>query len=712
MPTPTSTPPRPATAPLALQLQAKLVSALDHHRRGELDHAESLYRQVLAAVPQNYDALHLLGLVMGARGRADEGVALIRRAIAVDPAQLPAQFSLARALIDRHDAAAAAAAGDALVRLEPTNAEAWLLRGNALQLGGAHDQAVGCFDQALRLQPDLVAALNNQGHSLRILRRTEQALAAFSRALALRPGYAMALNNQGLAFLDLNRASEALKSFDAALAAAASFPEALNNRATTLLKLRRFVEAARDFARLAREAPDLGGVLGNLVWARRNACDWTQHEAIASGLTAAVRRGACAATPLSFLCVSDSPAMQLACARTFTRTRYPPQPVPWPDRQPAMDERIRVAYLSGDFGIHAVSYLLAGVLERHDRARFDTIAISWDRQGDGPMRKRLQGAFGRFIDATALSDREIAGLLHELHVDIAVDLMGHTGSQRTGIFAHRVAPIQVNFLGYPGTSGAAYMDYVIADATVIPTEDEEAYCERVVRLPHCFLPTDDRRPIAADTPTRAAAGLPPAGFVFCAFNNPVKITPEIFGIWLRLLADIPGAVLWLRVDAPEARENLTRTAIAQRIDPARLVFAPAQEAMEAHLARYRLADLFLDTLPYNAHATACDALWAGLPVLTCLGRSFAGRVGASLLTTLGLPELVTHDVAEYERTARELAQDPQRLAGIRARLDVLRARGPLFDTLRYCRELESAYAAMCARARAGLAPAGFACASE
>jgi protein O-GlcNAc transferase len=696
-----------AATPLEPALHAQLVAALDHHRRGELDRAESLYRGVLAARPHFYDALYLLGVLAESRGRADEGIGLIRRAIAADPAQPSAHLSLARILISLHEASAAASACEALLRLQPRNPEAWLLRGNALQLGGAHDLAVDSFERALSLKPDFAAACNNQAHSLRMLRRTDRALVALERALALRPGYPMALNNRGLTLLDQDRPHEALIAFDAALAAAAHFPEALSNRGTAFLKLRRFAAAACDFARLARETPILGGVLGNLIWARRNACDWTDHEATAASVMAAVERGECAAPPLSFLCVADSPHALHVCARSFTQERYPPQPLPPADGPRGVNERIRVAYLSGDFGAHAVSYLLAGVVEAHDATRFETTAISWDRQHDGPMRDRLEAAFGRFIDATAMSDSQIARLLRDLNVDIAVDLMGHTGAQRSGIFALRGAPIQVNYLGYPGTSGAAYMDYLIADAAVIPVGEEGAYSEQVVRLRHCFLPTDDRRAIAGGTPSRAAVGLPASGFVFCAFNNPAKITPEIYAIWLRLLEDTPGAVLWLRADVPEARENLLRAAQAQQIDPARVIFAPALQVMESHLARYRVADLFLDTLPYNAHATACDALWAGLPVLTCRGRSFAGRVGASLLNTLGLPELVVDDLPSYERTAQDLARDPKRLQDMRARLERARARTPLFDTRAYCRRLEAAFAMMYDRSQAGLAPVGF-----
>ena len=596
---------------------------------------------------------------------------------------------------------------DALAAMQPQNAEAWFLRGNTLQLGGAYEEAVGSYERALRVRPDFPAALNNLGHSLRMLRRIQQALAIFARALALQPDYAMALNNQGLALLDLQRVPEALRSFDEALEVQPAFAEALSNRGAALLAAKRFAEAAETFEHLVAIAPHLGGARGSLLYARRHCCDWRTYEPLAEGITAAVQRGEFADVPLSFMGVADSPHTHLACARTFSAARYP-SPASVKACVPHAHDKIRVAYLSGDFGEHAVSYLLAGVIARHDTRRFDTIAVGWGRQNDGPTRARLEAAFGRFIDATHTSDAEVAMQLRDLEVDIAIDLTGHTGGQRTGIFALRSAPLQVNYLGYPGTSGAPYMDYIIADSIVIPRAEERAYSECVARLPNCYLPNDDRRSIGPETLTRGAAGLPESGFVFCAFNNPVKITPAVFSVWMELLRQVPESVLWLRAGVTEARRNLERAAEERGIAPSRLVFAASVDSIESHLARHRLADLFLDTLPYNGHTTACDALWAGLPVLTCSGRSFASRVGESVLRAMALPELITHSLPGYAQAALELARNPSRLGGIRERLAQNRRTSALFDTARYCRHLEAAYVQMWERQRAGLSPASFA----
>jgi predicted O-linked N-acetylglucosamine transferase (SPINDLY family) len=551
--------------------------------------------------------------------------------------------------------------------MQPNSAEAWLLRGNALQQQGVHAEAIDNFDRALSLQPNFPAALNNQGHSLRALRHFDRSLAAFERALALQPAYTLALNNRGLALLDLQRLPEALRSFDEALALNPNFPEVLANRGAALLAMKRFAQAAQTFERLVQLAPDFGAAAGNLLYARRNCCDWSDYEGLAGRIVAGVERGEPADLPLSFLCVTDSPRAQLACAATFTALKFPAQPAAAVTvAQPAAaltrarhrHDRIRIAYVSGDFGEHAVSYALAGVLERHDARRFETIGVGWGRRHEGPTRTRLEAAFGRFIDATELPDSETVSRLRELEVDIAIDLTGHTSGQRTGIFAGRCAPVQVNYLGYPGTSGAPYMDYIVADRCVIPDDDEAAYSECVVRLPCCFFPNDDRRGIASHPLTRAEAGLPEAAFVFCAFNNALKITPAIFDVWMRLLREAGGAVLWLRAGVPEARRNLEEAARQRGVDPSRLVFAGPVKSTETHLARHRLADVFLDTAPYNGHSTVCDALWSGLPVLTCRGRSFASRVGASLLHDADLPELIADDVDEYARLAIALAREP------------------------------------------------------
>jgi protein O-GlcNAc transferase len=398
-------------------------------------------------------------------------------------------------------------------------------------------------------------------------------------------------------------------------------------------------------------------------------------------------------TPFTLLGICDDPALQLQCAKNYLDERMPVRPEPLRSGARNCNGRLRIAYLSADFQNHATAYLTAELFELHDRSRFEIAAISFGRDDSNSMRRRLTKAFDQFHDVQASSDRDVAMLIRDLQIDIAVDLKGFTRDARPEILSFRPAPIQVNFLGFPATMGADFMDYIIADRTVLPFDQHRFYPEKVVHLPDCYQPNDSKRSIADRTCTRPEARLPDDGFVFCCFNNNFKITSPVFEAWMRLLVAVPGSVLWLLRDNGDAQANLLHQAQAQGVDPARLVFAD-RVTLDAHLARHRLADLSLDTLPYSAHTTASDALWAGVPVLTCKGQAFAGRVAASLLQAVGLPELVTRCLADYEAAALRLATDASYFGAIRRKLEQNRLTHPLFDTDRFRRHIESAYTKM------------------
>lgn len=366
--------------------------------------------------------------------------------------------------------------------------------------------------------------------------------------------------------------------------------------------------------------------------------------------------------------------------------------------------KIKIGYFSADFRDHPVTQLLVELIETHDRSSFEAIGFSFRPADESPLGKRIAQAFDRFVDTSRMSDNALKALADEIGLDIAVNLSGHTGGSRNSVFAQRIAPVQVNYLGFPGTMGAEYMDYLITDAVVCPPGSESGYSEKLARLPHCFMPHDSQQAIADQPPSRTASGLPEKGFVFCCFNNHHKITPEVFDIWMRLLKHEPDSVLWLSDGSELLKSNLRREAKARGVQPERLVFARRVGAMAEHLARYRLADLFLDTLPYNAHTTACDALWAGVPVLTRIGQSFAGRVAASLLHAVGLPELVTDSPETYEQLASELAGDQARLMALRNKLEAAKRTAPLFDTRMLTRHMEELFSVMHQRALAGLPP--------
>ncbi|MBW8906697.1 MAG: hypothetical protein JF611_13710, partial [Betaproteobacteria bacterium] len=446
--------------------------------------------------------------------------------------------------------------------------------------------------------------------------------------------------------------------------------------------------------------------LGSLVWCELLTYRWPQAAVDIEALRKQVREGSVACAPFTLVAGSDSAAEQLAAAERHVSELLTSKPASlW--RGPARRrDRITLAYLSGDFHEHATSKLAARLFELHDRARFEVLAVSYGEDDGSPARRRLQQAFDRFVDVRALDDAAAARQMLQVQVDIAIDLKGHTPDARPGILAHRPAPLQVNYLGYPGTTGAPFIDYLIADAAVIPVGEERFFSEQVVRLPYSYQVNDATRAIAERVPARREAGLPDGAFVFCSFNNSYKITPAFFELWMRLLEQVPGSVLWLLDDNPSARSNLQQSARAHRVEPARLVFAPRVDHA-LHLGRHRLADLFLDNLPCNAHTTASDALWAGLPLLTCRGTTFAGRVAASLLQAVGLPELIAHDLGQYERLALELARDPKLLAGYRERLARNRLTHALFDTERFRRHIEEAYLRMWDLHQRGEPPRGF-----
>ena len=467
--------------------------------------------------------------------------------------------------------------------------------------------------------------------------------------------------------------------------------------------LRRHDLATADLKEALRLNPELDYLRGNVTWSQLNCCDWAGLPEAKAKIETDLRAGKRVITPFAFMAVSDSPREQQICASLYVAHKYPPVK-PLASSRPKEHDRIRIGYLSADFRDHPVSQLLAGVIENHERARFEVSAISYGPNDDSALRARLKSAFEHFVDVEPHNTEKIAHLIKDRGIDILVDLTGFTAHSRPGILALKPAPIQVSYLGYSGTMGASYIDYVIADRTIIEESDRTFFTEKVVYLPDSFMAADSKRKISERVPARAEYQLPDDAFVFCGFNNSYKISPSVFGVWMGLLSRVEGSVLWLSDMNETAKANLRRFAQSCGVDAARLIFAPRAPLNEDHLARHRLADLFLDTMPYNAHATTNDALWAGLPVLTCAGASFAGRVASSLLKAVEMPELVTNNASDYERVAFELATNPTKLAALRQKLAANRLTAPLFDTVRFTRHIEAAYTAMMERLRAGLAP--------
>jgi len=593
-------------------------------------------------------------------GRVDEARALFADLLASHPEHGAALYSMCVIQLQTGQAAQALALSTRGVQLAPSFAPMHVVHAAILQALGRRDEALKSYDNSLALDPNGITALLNSGVLLRELHRHREAVERFNQVVALEPGNASGLANCAILLTEFRQSEAAIAMF------------------TQLLAVRPYYDYA----------------LGLLAYERLHICDWTDFEENRRKIIEGVRAGQRVCKSLSIMAFSDEAQDHQASARIFASHFCPKNPVSLWNGERYRHAKIRIAYVSPDLREHPVGHLMAGIFEQHDKARFETIAISLGVDDGSRLRARMLQAFDRFIDASAMGSRQIAERMRELEVDIAIDLGGYTSDTRTDVFALRPAPVQVNYLGYPGTMGSDYYDYLLADRHIVPPEQQRWYNEKVAYLPDTYLPTDRSIRIAERTPTRAECGLPDAGFVFCSFSHDYKITPPLFTIWMRLLAQVPGSVLWLMARGDVAQANLRREAANRGVDPQRLVFAGRVPLVEDHLARYRQADLFLDTHPYNAHTTAADALMAGLPVLTCMGNAFPSRVAGSLLHALDMRELITPSLQAYEARALELATKPQELHALRAKVQANSATQALFDTGALCRYLEASYIAM------------------
>ena len=590
---------------------------------------------------------------------------------------------------------------DKAIALRPDYMDACYNRANALRELKRLDEAVAGYDKVIALKPDCAEAYSDRAMVLYDLRHFDEAIASVDKAIVLRPDLPEAHNTRGVALQNLGFLEKAVASYDRAIASWPDYADAYNNRGEALRDLQRHEEALASFAMTIELVPQWEFVLGNYVTTKMMVCDWSTWNEDAPRFLDRLERHEKVSMPFPVIAISNSREMLRKTASVWAADKHPvDNSLPALVRRPKR-EKIRVGYFSADFHGHATAFLMAELFERHDRSRFEVIGFSFGIHADDGMRKRLEAAFDRFIDVRNRPDREVALLARELGIDIAVDLKGFTQGSRANIFAHRAAPVQVNYLGYPGTMAAEYMDYLIGDPVVIPAAHRADYTEKIVRLPDSYQPNDTKRRISERVFRRAELGLPETGFVYCCFNNNYKITPDVFDLWMRILGAVPGSVLWLLQDNATAAANLRREAERRGVPGDRLVFAPRMVLAE-HLSRHSLADLFLDTLPCNAHTTASDALWAGLPVLTRVGETFAGRVAASLLGAIGLPELIVETPEAYVDLAIGLAGDPARLAGLRQRLEKNRLTTPLFDIAGFTRHIEAAYTAMYERYQAGL----------
>jgi protein O-GlcNAc transferase len=685
-------------------IEQRLQQALALHQRGQLSDAGKIYEDILKQRPTHFDALYFLGVIAYQTKNLDQAEELFSNAIKVNPNNAAAYYNRGIVLKDLKRPDEALASYNKAIALKHDSAEAYNDRGNVFRDLKRLDEALASYDKAIALKPDFAEAYYNRGITLNDLKRLDEAIASYDKAVGLKPDYAKAYINRGVVFKDLKRLDEALASYDKAIALKPDFAEAYSNRGNALRKLKRLDEAVAAYDMALSLAPDLVGTEGAHLHTKMHLCDWTNFDTECAHLISSVKIKKANTSPFEFIAIPSSSEVQLQCATLWISEKFPPSRKSLWEGEQYRHDRIRVAYVSADFREHPVSFLIAGMLECHDNARFDVSAISLGSDDNSEMRQRLKASVEHFIDAKTFNDEQIANLVRSSDVDILVDLMGFTTESRTGILAGRPAPIQVNYLGYAGSMGARYIDYILADRCVIPEERRKYYSEKVVYLPDSYMANDSKRKISERSLRRSEYNLPETAFVFCSFNNSYKIVPQTFNIWMRLLRQLGNSVLWLSNTNETAIRNLRREAQNRGVDPGRLVFAQQLPRNEDHLARHELADLFLDTLPYNAHTTASDALWAGLPVLTCLGETFAGRVAASLLNAIGLPELITTTPDAYERMAIDLATHPEKMAIIKTKLADNRLTTPLFDTKLFTKHIETAYTAMYQRHQAGFAP--------
>jgi protein O-GlcNAc transferase len=707
---------------------------------GRDEEALSSYDRALRIRPDLLNALYNRASVLVGLGRYQEALASYEKTLSLAPRHVEALTNRANVLVKLERLDEALGCYDRALAVDPGHLDTLANRGAALKLVGRPEDALGCFDRALAIDARHVNSLVNRGNALLELDRLLEALYSYEKAIAIEPVNVDAFIGRGNALFGLNRDDEGLESHARALAIAprnvdaalgcgmgyfrcSQFDEALavyeralvehprnvdlhNSRGVVLAKMRQYELAVASFrAALALEPGD-AAALGALANCLAETCDWAELEGLLAAIAELIAEGK-PFDPLYWVRLSSDPAAQLACARNFVRDKLPAIPGPLWKRASEPSERIRIAYLSPDFRDHPAAYLVAGLFEVHDRERFETFAISFGPDDGSDIRSRIERGVDQFYDVRLWSDRDSAELISALRADIVVDLAGHTEFQRPGLVAMRAAPIQVGYLGYCSTVGADYLDYIIADRIVLPFDQQPCFTENIVHLPDCFMVNDSKQTISSHVPTRGEAGLPEHGMVFCCFNASYKFRSELFDIWMRLLRAVSGSVLWLPTLNLVATENLRKEAARRGVDPLRIVFAPRVELRADHFARSRLADLFLDTLPYNAHSSACDSLYAGVPVLTCKGNTFAGAVAASLLHAVGLPELVTSSLDEYEAMALRLAAQPEEMRLMRGRLAENLPTCPLFDTDRFRRHIEAAYGTMWNRHHRGESPCSF-----
>jgi predicted O-linked N-acetylglucosamine transferase (SPINDLY family) len=685
------------------QINSLLQDAINFFFKNNFVEAKILLYKILDSEPKNFDALNLIGVINGNENNHLEALNFFKKAQKIRPGDNLINFNLAKSFSEIGDDLEAVKYYEIAIKLDKNHLDSLLNFGKSLDQLKRYDEALIYYDHAIKIKPDYFEAHYNKGNTLKTLKLNDEALIHYDQAIKLKPDFFEAYNNRGATFESLKRYDDALFNYDQAIKLKPNFSLPYYNKANIFKNLKRYDEALFNYQKALKLKPDSEYLFGMYLHMKMFMCDWQDFNVEVENLLLQINENKKSSLCYPLLSLNDSPLIHYKSSEIWINDKHSFNSLFDPILKAKRRDKIKVGYYSADFREHPVTNLIIELLESHNKNQFELFGFYFGPSDSSKMHQRVSTAFNKFFDVGVKSDKDIALMSREIGIDIAIDLTGLTKYARTDIFAYRAAPIQVNYLGYPGTMATNYIDYIIADPIIIPPESQKYYSEKVVYLPNSYQPNDRKREISKKIFTKEELDLPKEGFVFCCFNSNFKITPPTFDGWMRILKSVNGSVLWLLEENPIAAINLRKEAQFRGVNSNRLIFAKRTNLSE-HLARHRAADLFLDTLPYNAHTTASDALWAELPVLTCMGESFASRVAASLLNAIELPELITTTQEQYEALAIELATTPEKLRSIKQKLERNKLTTALFDTPRFTKHIEAAYKQMHERYQADLPP--------
>jgi predicted O-linked N-acetylglucosamine transferase (SPINDLY family) len=647
----------------------KLQEAIDLHQKGDIQSANKAYQAILQDKPNDFNGTHLLGLTYHQLGENQKAIELILQAISINSRYAPAYFNLGSIFQTQHE---------------------W-------------DKALENYDQAIAIDPNYLDALLRKSQILINLNRFLDALKTFDRLVTLQPNNYLVFYQRTEVLLKLKKINEALTDYQKSIELNPNFIEGHFSLANALFDIGKFDQALHYYQRAICIDPDYDYLYGFYIQVKMKMCQWEDISDELLLFEKNLSESRWITFPFIALHLYDKPAIHQKIATSYIKKRYSNKHVAINPFALQKKKKIRVGYFSADFRIHPTSQLIVEILRCHDRTQFEVYGFSFGPENNDLTKQYITTIFDKFIDVSSMSDDEIVRLSKNFEIDIAVDLNGHTQYARTEVFLTRCAPVQINYLAYPSTIGSSHMDYIMADRVVIHEGNQEFFSEKKIYLSNCYVTHDSKNKVLENIYSRSDFDLPNNAFIFCCFNGSFKILPKTFDMWMRILKSVEGSILWLYRDNSFAVDNLLKEARFRGVNPNRLIFAERMD-LDQHLPRYRLADLFLDTFPYNAHTTANDSLWAGLPVLTLMGQSFASRVASSLLQAIELPELICHTHAEYEAKAIELALNPQKLADLKKKLANNQKTTPLFNGFQITRNIELAYTSVYQRYQKGLTP--------